>query len=328
MEKGFGFEWKPGEPPKLLLPDGTVRVLMVDQYVPILASAPAPEKIDEENLQDKVAPLNAGGKESTSLANGDSSKKTPPTGAEGNFSRKQLGQNSTTNSSTQLRRENTSGSTAEDGEVVKAVNFGNSMAADLIPPGKLCKSDYRMLDLEESAKAESYDYAGAFRIREAFPAERLTFPVEEGSVKNMGPGILEERKDNEDNNSGPADDILAQTPQDVVPRETVHNTGGAATSEQTGHEQDERGANNDKLVRIHKTPRKRMYSPPQACHDIPPVLSKEIDVQRTTITNLVMLTTDKWAGGNSSKKSKSRNPTIMPFNLFLSKTTKKPLRPS
>ena len=63
MEKGFGFEWKPGEPPKLLLPDGTVRVLMVDQYVPVLASALVSEETEEANLkqESKDAPPRCGG---------------------------------------------------------------------------------------------------------------------------------------------------------------------------------------------------------------------------------------------------------------------------
>jgi hypothetical protein len=193
----------------------------------------------------------------------------------------------------------------------------------------------------------------------------------------MVPGILEEGEDNADNNSGPAEEMLAQTPHDVVPREAVHNTGGAATSERTGQDQDVqeqrqgvtpttqnewvvRGVNNDRLVRIHKTPRRRMFSQ-QACHDVPPVPLEQIDVQRITLTNLAMrnegipilgllqfivyggrdegaggnscaryshcskLTADNWAGGNFSK---SRNPTIMFPDLLCSKTMKKPLRPS
>ena len=83
MEKGFGFEWKPGEPPKLLLPNGTVRVLMVDQYVPVLASALAPEGIEEANLQDKAAPPDAGGKESTSSAEGNPSTRAAATSSAG-----------------------------------------------------------------------------------------------------------------------------------------------------------------------------------------------------------------------------------------------------
>ena len=38
MEKGFGFEWKPNEQPKLVMPDGSFQILRVDQYVPLLAS--------------------------------------------------------------------------------------------------------------------------------------------------------------------------------------------------------------------------------------------------------------------------------------------------
>ena len=75
MEKGFGFEWKPGEPPKLFLPDGTVRVLMVDQYVPVLASALVSEETEEANLkqESKDAPPDAGGKEATSSVGGNPS---------------------------------------------------------------------------------------------------------------------------------------------------------------------------------------------------------------------------------------------------------------
>ena len=48
MERGFGFEWKSGEPPKLIMPDGSTRTLLVDQYVPVLASAVLPKEIVTE----------------------------------------------------------------------------------------------------------------------------------------------------------------------------------------------------------------------------------------------------------------------------------------
>ena len=86
MEKGFGFEWKPGEPPTLLLPDGSVRVLMVDQYVPVLASALVPEEAKEADLQDQAAPLDAGGEGSHSSAEGNpSARATMTPSAEGNL---------------------------------------------------------------------------------------------------------------------------------------------------------------------------------------------------------------------------------------------------
>ena len=52
MERGFGFDWKPGEPPRLIMPDGSVRVLLVEQYVPIIASAALPAKrvTEQENM--------------------------------------------------------------------------------------------------------------------------------------------------------------------------------------------------------------------------------------------------------------------------------------
>ncbi len=31
MEQGFGFEWKPGEPPRLIMLDGSVHILLVEQ---------------------------------------------------------------------------------------------------------------------------------------------------------------------------------------------------------------------------------------------------------------------------------------------------------
>ena len=177
------------------------------------------------------------------------------------------------------------------------------MTVDIIPSGGLCEGEYHVLDLEACANAENYDSVGTCRVQEAFPPERLTFPVNEGSVEIMRSGILEERKDNEDKNSGPEEDMLSQMPHYVVPREAVHNTGGAATSERTGQDQDVQKQRQDKWVLRGATPRKRMYSP-QTCHDIPPVLAKEIDIQPIALTNLVMMTADKRAGGNSSKKSK------------------------
>ena len=171
-----------------------------------------------------------------------------------------------------------------------------------IPPGGLWKGDYRVLDFEACTKAESTNDVRPFRVREVFPEERLSFPVKEGAIKTLVPGIMEEGNDNAGNDLGPNEDMLAQTSHDVVPREAAHDTGGAATSARTGQDQDiqeqgqgatpatldewvVRGANNDRLVRIHRTPRKRMFSP-QACHDIPPVPLEKIDVQRITLTNL------------------------------------------
>ena len=171
-----------------------------------------------------------------------------------------------------------------------------------IPPGGLWKGDYRVLDLEACTKAESTHDVRLFRVREVFPEERLSFPVKEGTIKTLVPGLMEDGNDNTGNNSGPYEDMLAQTSHDAVPREAAHDTGGAATSARPGQDQDiqeqgqgatpatldewvVRGANNDRLVRIHRTPRKRMFSP-QACHDIPPVPLEKIDVQRITLTNL------------------------------------------
>ena len=128
MEKGFGFEWKLGEFPKLWLPDGTVRVLMVDQHVPMLASASPPEKIDEANSQDRTAPLNAGGEESTSVDDVDLSKKTPPSGAEGNFSQRQHVPNPTLDSTVLRRRKNTRCSTNDDDE-----NYSRGLVGELMP---------------------------------------------------------------------------------------------------------------------------------------------------------------------------------------------------
>ena len=44
MERGFGFEWKAGEPPRLILPDGSVRILLLDQHVPVLAFSALPKE--------------------------------------------------------------------------------------------------------------------------------------------------------------------------------------------------------------------------------------------------------------------------------------------
>ena len=97
----------------------------------------SPGKIDEANLQDRAAPLNAGGEESTSVDDDDLSKKTPPSGAEGNFSQGQHVPNPTSDSPALRRRENTRCSTTEDGEVMNAVKFGKCMTVDIIPSGGL-----------------------------------------------------------------------------------------------------------------------------------------------------------------------------------------------
>ena len=60
MERGFGFEWKSGEPPKLIMPDGSERTLLVDQDVPMLASATLPaEKVTEQDISLNVAEASA-----------------------------------------------------------------------------------------------------------------------------------------------------------------------------------------------------------------------------------------------------------------------------
>ena len=137
----------------------------------------------------------------------------------------------------------------------------------------------------------------------------------------MVPGILGERLDHEEGHTNSSEDMLAQTPHDIVPRAPAHNAGGAANSEKSeeapdSHEngqvapatQDEwviRGANNDRLVRIHRTQRRRMFSP-QACHDLPPVPLEQIDVQRITLTNLaeqpLQRIEDCWDGSSNDAR--------------------------
>ena len=94
------------------------------------------------------------------------------------------------------------------------------------PPGGRWKGDYRVLDLEASARAESTNHVKPFRVREFFPESQLTFPVKDGAVKTMVPGILEDGRDYMDGQTGSKEDMLAQTRHYVVPRETAHNTGG------------------------------------------------------------------------------------------------------
>ena len=169
-----------------------------------------------------------------------------------------------------------------------------------VPPGGRWKRDYRVLDFEVCEKSESSNDVRLFRVKEIFPESQLTFPVKDGSVKTAVPGILEEVRDHEEGHTGSSEDMLAQTPHDIVPRELTHDAGGAANSEQAPDSQEQeqgqvapttkdewviRGANNDRLVRIHRTQRRRMFSP-QACHDLPPVPLHQIDVQRITLTNL------------------------------------------
>ena len=178
---------------------------------------------------------------------------------------------------------------------MKAVLFDNCATTDHTSPGGLYEDDPRVLDLGAHARAESTESV-RIRMRETSPAERLTFPVKEGSVKTTEQGVIEEGTDNVARNPGPLVDMLAQTPHDVVYREAAHNTGGAATSERTGPKQDVQdkgivqGENHKtpkkQLMRTHKTPKKqlmRTHQTPkkrknssQGCYDTPPVPSNGI----------------------------------------------------
>ncbi len=56
MERGLGLEWKALEPPRLIMPDGYYRTLLVDQYVPVLPSAFLPkDDAAEGDLSSSVA---------------------------------------------------------------------------------------------------------------------------------------------------------------------------------------------------------------------------------------------------------------------------------
>ncbi len=82
-----------------------------------------------------------------------------------------------------------------------------------------------MLDLEVCARTESSNDGKPLRVKEVFPENQLTFPVKDGSVKTVVPGILEEVRDHEEGHARSSEDMLAQTPHDIVPREPTHNTG-------------------------------------------------------------------------------------------------------
>jgi hypothetical protein len=77
MEKGFGFRWTSGQLPKLLLPDGTAKILTINQYVPVLASA-----------NDKIDPLDAGEMKMAFVADDYPDIMNSPPWAEGNFPQK------------------------------------------------------------------------------------------------------------------------------------------------------------------------------------------------------------------------------------------------
>ncbi len=101
----------------------------------------------------------------------------------------------------------------------------------------------------------------------------------------------------EEGHTSSSENTLAQTPHDIVPGEPAPSAGGGATFEEApdSHENGQGltpatqdawvilGANNDRLVRIHRTQRNRMFTP-QACHDLLPL--EQVDVQRITLTNL------------------------------------------
>ena len=94
-----------------------------------------------------------------------------------------------------------------------------------VPPGGRWKGDFRVLDLEVCEKAESFNDVRFFRVKEIFPESQLTFPVKDGSVKTAVPGILEEVRDHEAGHTGSSEDMLAQSPHDIVPREPTHDAG-------------------------------------------------------------------------------------------------------
>ena len=108
-----------------------------------------------------------------------------------------------------------------------------------VPPGGRWKGDYRVLDFEICEKAESSNDVTPFRVKEIFPESQLTFPVKDGTVKTAVPGILEEVREHEEGYTGSSEDMLAQTPHDIVVREPTHDAGGAANSEQVPEVQEQ-----------------------------------------------------------------------------------------
>jgi hypothetical protein len=82
---------------------------------------------------------------------------------------------------------------------------------------------------------------------------------------------MEEGKDNEAKNSEPLDNVLAQTPHDVVFREAAHHTGGAATSERTGPKQDvqDRDCKRGKPQNIEKTTHENPQDTEKETHENP-----------------------------------------------------------
>ena len=74
-------------------------------------------------------------------------------------------------------------------------------------------------------KSRSSNDAKHFRVKEIFPQSQLTFPVKEKN-RAVIPEILENIQRHEEAQTRSSENMLAQTPHDIVPREPAHNAGG------------------------------------------------------------------------------------------------------
>ena len=125
------------------MPDGSVRTLLVDQYVPMLVSAalPAEKVIEQEN--------------SLNVAEG-SEVPLPHPGGEDLIS-----------------------CNAAQGGIKKEPDGGIAAGIPKEPAERRWKGNYRMLNIAACTKAKSSNDAKPFRVKEIFPQSQLTFPVKE-----------------------------------------------------------------------------------------------------------------------------------------------------
>ena len=125
---------------------------------------------------------------------------------------------------------------AAQGGIKKEPDGGIAAGIPKEPAERRWKGNYRMLNIAACAKAESSNDAKLFRVKEIFPQSQLTFPVKEEN-KAVILEILEEIQRHEEAHTRSSENMLAQTPHDIVPREPAHNAGGASNSEQVPESQ-------------------------------------------------------------------------------------------
>ena len=220
MERGFGFEWKSGEPPKLIMPDGSARTLLVDQYVPVLASAVLPkEEVTEQEHNTNVAEA--------------SEMSLPHPG----------GDDLIVGGAPQVvvKRE-------PDGEIVadvpKAPAGGDPRAPKQTSADQLDeKTRHYVTHFPKDSTCPVCRQAKAQKVQhrrktqgddqktgaDGNDAETHNFDDLVTANHNIIGGKHENRRN--DTVAVAIQDMLAQTPHDIVPREPAHNAGGPANSE-------------------------------------------------------------------------------------------------